>query len=680
MQALAQLADERMKAAYTAKDEVLSEKSRIQEMLAVCQVEKAALQEQLQRTERRLQDENSSLQTTVQQGHERVKELQAQLERIQSEKGTLEANLAVTSSEKRGTDEAQRRTEQLLARYQQDFPALQARCDAAEDQNKELRLAREAQNDEMATLKREMATLLAEKSGLAELARKGEEDNHKMESTKATLTERLESAESRVRELTTSKETTLAEKSRALQQLAVLTSEKNAAEEANQRLQAQFREERNALAARAEQAESACRELTRDRDALTEERSRISETAAVASVQMKECESRIRSLEHNLQSCQDERNSLQAKCEGLEGRLRDADSMRDATVAERTRLEQELAVAASERRRVDEASTRGETQIKELQKDKASLQARAESAENRVKDVMGMRDAVVEERGRALETLAACQAEKTGLEEAVRRCELQIRTLTDDKAALGARAEAAEERSKELTRQRDAAHAERSKLTEQLGVSHTERRAVEEVLRLTEVRIGEERPALLQRCEFAEKRCAEMEQQRDALAAERQKLLDQLGKGKDDHAETQRELASAASERRALEELLQRTEARLGDERAALRAGADGAEARCAEVARQRDQAIEERLRAAEAQSAAEADRRSAEDAALRLTAELKRMGEERTATPERLGATDERNRELPMQLESARTRSPRGRSSARRCSVRRRRWPRTWR
>ena len=65
--------------------------------------------------------------------------------------------------------------------------------------------------------------------------------------------------------------------------------------------------------------------------------------------------------------------------------------------------------------------------------------------------------------------LAAAQAEKSGLEETVRRCELQIRTLTDDKAALMARADAAEERAKELTRQRDAAHNERSKLTEQLG-------------------------------------------------------------------------------------------------------------------------------------------------------------------------------------------------------------------
>ena len=72
----------------------------------------------------------------------------------------------------------------------------------------------------------------------------------------------------------------------------------------------------------------------------------------------------------------------------------------------------------------------------------------------------------------ARRVFAAAQGEKAGLEELVRRCELQIRTLTDDKAAMLARADAAEERCKELTRQRDAAHAERSKLTEQLGVSH----------------------------------------------------------------------------------------------------------------------------------------------------------------------------------------------------------------
>ena len=122
----------------------------------------------------------------------------------------------------------------------------------------------------------------------------------------------------------------------------------------------------------------------------------------------------------------------------------------------------------------------------------------------------------------------------------MRRCELQIRTLTDDKGALLARADAAEERGKELTRQRDAAHNERSKLTEQLGVSHTERRAVEEVLRLTEVRVSEERPPLIQRAEFAEKRCAEMEAQRDALAKERATLMDSLAESKDGHASTQR--------------------------------------------------------------------------------------------------------------------------------------------
>ena len=312
-----------------------------------------------------------------------------------------------------------------------------------------------------------------------------------------------------------------------------------------------------------------------------------------------------------------------------------------------------MAVQQSEKRRVEESQARSEQSIKELQKDKQSLTARAEAAEARVKDVLAMRDAVVEERSRALENLASVSAEKSGCEELVRRCELQIRTLTDDKAAMGQRAEGAEARCKELhSRGRRAVGALQAHRT--VRCCHTERRAVEEVLRLTEVRMGEERPPLISRAEFAEKRCNEMESQRDSLSKERQSLLDQLSQSKDQHADCQKELASSVAERRALEELLQRTEQRLGDERASLRSSADGAEARCAEIVRQRDGAVDERIKAAEAMAAAEADRRSAEDAALRVTGEMKRLGEERTSLLDRLGATDERNRELSLQLEKA--------------------------
>ena len=41
------------------------------------------------------------------------------------------------------------------------------RCEAAEDHNKELRLSRDAMNEEMAQLKRDLAAATAEKSGLA---------------------------------------------------------------------------------------------------------------------------------------------------------------------------------------------------------------------------------------------------------------------------------------------------------------------------------------------------------------------------------------------------------------------------------------------------------------------------------------------------------------------------------
>ena len=214
--------------------------------LAVCQVEKAALEEQLHRTERRLQDENSALQSR-QNRLPSPKELQAQLEKVSGEKGSLDAQLAVAASERRGTDEATRRTEQLLARFQEDHPALLAKLEASEDHNRELRLTRDAQIDEIAQLKRDLAQAIAEKSGLADLHKREEEEHGRMEQNKSQLQERCENAEARCRELQHSKDAAFAERSRALQQLAVLTSEKNAADEQGMRLQTQLREDRGSL-------------------------------------------------------------------------------------------------------------------------------------------------------------------------------------------------------------------------------------------------------------------------------------------------------------------------------------------------------------------------------------------------------------------------------------------------
>lgn len=359
-----------------------------------------------------MQDENTALQASALQTAERAKDLQAQLDKALADKGSLEAQLAVAASERRGTDEASRRTDQLLARFQQDQPALQARCEAAEDQNKELRLARDAMNEEMAQLKRDLAATTAEKTALAELARRAEDETGRLETTKSTLLERVENAEARGRELQHAKDAAFAERSRALQQLAVLTSEKNASDEQCTRLATQMREERGSLTVRCETAEAACREVTRDRDAIAEEKVRLSEQMAVMTVEKREAEARATQLEKSLQIAQEERSAMQVRCEGTEGRLRDIEALRDSTVSERQKVEQDVAVASSERRRVEEACNRAEASIKELQKDKQSLAARAEAAEARVKDVLAMRDAVVEERSRALEALATANAEK----------------------------------------------------------------------------------------------------------------------------------------------------------------------------------------------------------------------------------------------------------------------------
>ena len=521
------------------------------------------------------------------------------------------------------------------------------RAEAIENENKEKR-------EQLATLTADHASLKSERDGMSDLQRRSEEEITRLEKLRITLTERCEAADNRAREAMHSKDNANAEKSRVLQQLAAMTSDRGGQDEAMMRTQTAHRDEKAVLVSRAETAEQTIKELQRERDAYSEERARVNEQMAVHAVERREAEARSIKLEKELAIAQDERGATQVRCDAAEQRYRELEGLRDAAIAERQKLEQEQAVAHAERRRLDEMHSRTEQATKELHKDKLTLQARSDAAEARVRDVLAMRDAMVEERGRALESLATSQAEKEAGEELIRRIELQIRTLNDDKAALLARTDTAEDRAKELTRQRDAAAAERSRLAEQLGVAHTERRAVEEVLRLTEVRIGEERPALLQRAEFAEARCDEMVQQRNELAKEKAGMTQAVSDAKDQQTEAQRELASAVAERRALEELLHRTEQRLGDERAALRAAADGAESRGAELGRQRDEAIVERVRAAEALAASEADRRTAEDNTLKSTAEMKRMGEERTQLLERVGATEERAREMSMQLETA--------------------------
>ena len=330
-EAIATLADERMKAAYSAKDEVLAEKSQRAGAARRLPGREGRARRAIAPHRTPAAGRELGLAVGVHQARKRAKELQAQLEKVSSEKGSLDAQLAVAASERRGTDEATRRTEQLLARFQEDHPALLAKLEASEDHNRELRLTRDAQIDEIAQLKRDLAQAIAEKSGLADLHKREEEEHGRMEQNKSQLQERCENAEARCRELQHSKDAAFAERSRALQQLAVLTSEKNAADEQGMRLQTQLREDRGSLTVRCETAEAAAREVTRDRDALAEEKARMGEQLAVMSVEKREAEARCSQLEKTLQMTQEERGALQVKSEGVENRLRDIEAMKEVS-------------------------------------------------------------------------------------------------------------------------------------------------------------------------------------------------------------------------------------------------------------------------------------------------------------------------------------------------------------
>ena len=81
----------------------------------------------------------------------------------------------------------------------------------------------------------------AERDGLQEMNRRSSEANDRMDAIKGSLLERAETAEARGRELQAKRDMASAERSRALEQLAVLTTEKRGLEDANDRLSAQAR-------------------------------------------------------------------------------------------------------------------------------------------------------------------------------------------------------------------------------------------------------------------------------------------------------------------------------------------------------------------------------------------------------------------------------------------------------
>ena len=64
-----------------------------------------------------------------------------------------------------------------------------------------MRSKAEAEADEVAMMRRDMATLTAEKEGLLEGNRRANESNDRMEQIKGSLLERAETAEARCREL-----------------------------------------------------------------------------------------------------------------------------------------------------------------------------------------------------------------------------------------------------------------------------------------------------------------------------------------------------------------------------------------------------------------------------------------------------------------------------------------------
>ena len=610
---VATLAEEKMKVAQQDKDNAVAAKARAESVARQATASQTALEDKIHALERRVADETESLQSAS----TTISSLQAQLDKESRRTASLEAQVGVTSNERSASDAAARRNEEQLRTLQVEHTSMLARAKGAEKRCQELQLAlADAEH-----LKSDHTILRSEKETLESLRRRAEEESARLEKNRAELLEQIRIMEASRHEDKINRDEIGSEKARAVQMLALLQAEKHAVEEALQLLQQQSAEEKATLSERLASAEAGSANLLREKELSVEERAKNLGQLAMDAAEKRDLQKKV---DHLLE----ERTELEARTHSAEQRHNEGSVIREAAVAERHRLEQEVAIARAERKRMDEATLQQEQTFKDLQRDKQALLVRTESAETRARDVLAMRDKVIEELSKTRENLATSQAEKIAAEELVRRCELQINHMTDERAALQARCD-------DLARQKDVEAHERSKLTMQLSVAHSEKCAIEEVLKLSEMRLGEERPALTQRAEFAERRSTELEVQRQALSRANEDLKAAVASQREAHNEAIREMAGLKAEKHGLETKLHSTEASLGD----MRATVDAAEVRASE-------AVAERLRCFDTLTAAEAGRRGGEEILNRMSADIKSMSMERSQLLERVGAAEEKSRQ----------------------------------
>jgi chromosome segregation ATPase len=319
-------------------------------------------------------------------------------------------------------------------------------------------------------------------------------------------------AEERFKQLMQQKEELADERQQLSEQLAVLQAErKGEADLAAQgarvyesritALEASLADERAAMVPRMDAAEEQVRALQRERETLLDDRARLQQQVSSLTAEKRGLEELTKRLEAQLPPLREEKAAVVASLEASEERSAELSRLREQAAVEKARLVEELAVVRAEKRGAEELAKREQGALDD------SLQAallRIEPVEERAKDAQRAKDALQEERQHLAEQVAVLQVERRRSDDLCRRSEGQASQALEDKLASTARADAADERTREAVSAKELAVAERARAEEALSVAVAERKRVEEIARLAETKLKDELAALQAHASFAE--------------------------------------------------------------------------------------------------------------------------------------------------------------------------------
>ena len=176
-----------------------------------------------------LSDQKSAAVVNAKGAEDRFKQLLAQKEELAGEVMALSEKLAVLQMEKKGeaelsaqkTDQLENKVASLEQQLQDQQARLGGKCDAAEDQARDMQRERETLVADRSRLLQENSTLTAEKRGLEELSRRLEGQLAALREEKNQVSMALESSDAKCSDLSKQRESMTEERARMVEELGV---------------------------------------------------------------------------------------------------------------------------------------------------------------------------------------------------------------------------------------------------------------------------------------------------------------------------------------------------------------------------------------------------------------------------------------------------------------------------